>query len=146
MPLTAEDLENLRRHGSKLETKTRDAVTALLRKRLWPAIKLTPSSSPPQITPGPLPMAKVKWTWNGPDLVSWFEVATASGPLTDPTKAARDRISKCRPADHAREGGGKLIVLGPGPNVTVTIWPALDLGWETIVGPPIHVGPIRVGR
>lgn len=144
--LTSEDLENLKRHGAKLEPATREAVMHLLRTRLWPAIKVTPAAAPPQITPGPLPMAKVRWTWNGPDLVSWFDVATAPGPLTDPSAAARDRISRCRPADHAREGGGKLVVLGSGSSVTVTIWPVLDLGWATLSGPPVHIGPIRGGR
>jgi hypothetical protein len=143
LPLTHADLKNLKLYGATLEQFTKDAVIELLNQRLWPAVNLSASTSPPRIVPGPVPMAKVRWTWNGMDLISWFEVATATGPLNDPAAAARDRISKCRPADHAREGGGRLVVLGSGLSVTVTIWPVLDLEWVTLHGPPIHIGPIR---
>ena len=144
--LSTGDLENLKQYGAKLDTTTREAVLRLLRKQLWAAIKVTPSSTPPKVTQEALPKAQVRWTWNGPAWVSWFEVATAPGPLADPSMAARDRISKCRPIDHAREGGGKSVILGEGKTVVVTIWPVLDLGWATLTGPPVHFGPIRTGR
>jgi hypothetical protein len=146
LPITPHDFDNLRRYGDRLDAKTREDVLQVLRQRLWPEVRLAASSAPPQVMPGPVPMAKVRWTWNGAELVSWFEVATAPGPLTDPSAAARDRISRCRPADHAREGGGRLVVLGPGGSATITIWPVLDLGWSALTGPPIHIGPVRSGR
>jgi hypothetical protein len=146
LPITPTDLENLKRYGERLDAGMREAVLEVLRLRLWPAVRLAPSTSPPQLIPGPVPMAKVRWTWTGAELVSWFEVAAAPGPLLEPAAAARDRISRCRPADHAREGGGRLVVLGPGGSATISIWPVLDLGWTTLTGPPIHIGPIRSGR
>jgi hypothetical protein len=147
MPLTPADLENLKRYGPKLDPDTRGSVLRLLRERLWQAVKLAPATAPPQVIPGPVPMARVRWTWTGwRDLVSWFEVATAAGPLAVPAQADRDRIGRCRPDDLARDDGRRSVVLGPGPVVTVTVWPVLDLGWETMHGEPIHIGPIRAGR
>lgn len=143
LPLTADDLTKLRQHGQRLDPNTRAAVTKCLNKSLWPAIKLAPSSAPPEVKPGVVRMAKVKWSWTGPDLVSWFEIAADTGPLTDPATAQRARTSKCRPQDHAGDGGGRWVALGADKSVMVTIWPVLDLGWVTLHGPPIHVGPIR---
>jgi hypothetical protein len=77
------------------------------------------------------------------DLISWFEVATSASPLSEPSQAARDRIGRCRPADHARDGGGRTVSLRSGTSQFVNIWPVLDLHWTKINGPPIHIGPIR---
>lgn len=142
-PLTPADLENLRQAGPKLEPPTRNEVLRLIRERLWPAVKLAAHSGPPLVSSGPNLTAKVRWTWTGMDLISWFEVATSPSPLSEPSQAARDRIGKCRPEDHARNGGGRDVALRKGESQYVNIWPVLDLRWAIVHGPPIHIGPIR---
>jgi len=142
-PLTSQDLDNLRQAGPQLGPTTQNEVLRLIRERLWPKINLAAHTAPPQVFPGPNPRAKVRWTWNGMDLISWFEVATSASPLSEPSQAARDRIGRCRPADHARDGGGRTVALRSGTSQFVNIWPVLDLHWTKINGPPIHIGPIR---
>lgn len=142
-PLTSADLENLRQAGPQLEPATRDEVLRLIRERLWPAVRLAANPGPPTVSSGPNPTAKVRWTWTGMNLISWFEVATSASPLSDPSQAARDRIGKCRPEDHARNGGGRDVSLRTGASQYVNIWPVLDLRWAIVHGPPIHIGPIR---
>jgi hypothetical protein len=143
LPLTADDLTKLRQYGEKLDAGTRAAVKKCLDQRLWPAVKLTAAAGAPQVKPGAIRMAKVRWSWTGPDLVSWFDIAVAPGPLADVSAAKRERLSRCRPQDHAGDGGGRWVALGQDRTATVTIWPVLDLGWATLHGPPIHIGPIR---
>ena len=143
-PLTPDDLENLRQTGPQLKPATQEKVLRLISERLWPTVNLAANPGLPTVSSGPNPTAKVRWTWTGMNLVSWFEVATSANPLSEPSQAERSRIGRCRPEDHARDGGGRIVAIRNGESQYVNIWPVLNLRWTTIHGPPIHIGPILI--
>ena len=67
--------------------------------------------------------------------------------LTNADEAEQYGLLPCRVEDYTREGGGKRVGPPPGAReVFVTVWAVVELGWMTVHGPPLHLGPVAVGQ
>ena len=147
--LSADDLQFLRENHSAFGSKAKEAVVARIEARLAADAKLVAGRPALRVVPnGRLPMVVASWKWAGHGFVSHCLVAVDKARHLDhPDEADEFALLVCRIEDHAREGGGKRIVPPPGVvELYLTIWAAVDLGWTTIHGPPLHLGPVRVGQ
>ncbi len=146
--LTADDLLFLRENHSAFGVDAKKVVVARVAARLksdarliagYPALRVIPN--------GKLPTLAATWVWAGHGLVSHCLVAVDRGQhLSSPTEAEQFGLLPCRVEDHTRDGGGKRIVPPPGASdVFVTVWAVVELGWTTVYGPPLHLGPAAVG-
>jgi hypothetical protein len=147
--LSEEDLRFLRVNHSSFDAKTKEAVVARVLARLQTEAKLVAAYPPIRVIPnGKLPTIAAAWTWAGHGFVSQCLVAVdKSRHLTNPEEAEQYGLLPCRIEDHTREGGGKRVAPPPGAReVFVTVWAAVELGWVTVHGPPLHLGPVAVGQ
>ena len=94
---------------------------------------------------GPLPSAKVFWTWSPTQVVSRFLLTVTSERLSKPQDAQEQNRSHCRPEDHTRDGGGRLVLLGADGPKYVQVWPETDLGFAVVHSDALTFGPIPVG-
>lgn len=145
-PLNLDEFLFLRANPHLYSPDNREKILRLLTKRIGDQVQMTRGIVPFQLLPGPIPQARVFWTWSGFGLVSRFLFATnAARPLSDPYAIPPMQCSECLPEDHTRDGGGRTILLCPGKDVWVTIWPVVELWGQELYGEPLAIGPIRVG-
>jgi hypothetical protein len=145
--LTGDDLEFLRANHAVFRSGDKDAVVAQVTQRLRTDAKLVAGRPPVRVVPnGRSVTVTACWAWAGYGLVSHCLVAVdRSRHLNSPTEADQYGLLRCQLSDHTRAGGGKVLLppVGAG-KVYVTVWAVVDLGWTTVYGPPLHLGPAAV--
>ena len=119
-----------------------------VKTRLAGDARLVPAFPAYQLTGTRNNLVKACWSWGGHGLISYCAVGVDGRKfLANPDDADPYSRMKCKPEDHQREGGGITVVPPPGSATAyVTIWPVVELGWTTVHGPPLTVGPVPVGR
>ena len=144
--LTEEDLKFLRENHNAFGAPAKDVIIARIKARLKSDAKLVAGHPPIRVIPnGRFPSATANWAWAGYGLISHCLVAVDKNRhMTSPTEAEQFNLLRCRIEDHTREGGGKRIIAPPGSKqLFVTIWAVVELGWTTVYGPPLHLGPVE---
>ncbi len=109
--------------------------------------KLMPGRPPIRTLPAGKSVAIVAlWAWAGHGLVSHCLVAVDKNRhLENPSEAEQYSLLTCQLRDHTSEGGGKRVAPPLGASkVFITVWAVAELGWTTIYGPPLHLGPVAV--
>ncbi len=143
--LTADEIAAVRENHRLFSNAEKPLLVALARRSLPHFVKMSAGMPDHQTVPGPLPAAKVFWSWAATPVVSRFVLTVAPQRLSAPADADEESRSHCRPEDHTREGGGRLVLLGgTGPRY-VQVWPEADLGFATVYGEPLTFGPIAAG-
>lgn len=146
--LSQEDLQFLRENHNAFGTSAKDAIIARVNSRLKSDAKLVAGFPPIRVLPnGRVPQVTANWAWSGYGLISHCLVAVdKTRHLTNPTEVDQYSLLRCRIEDHTREGGGKRVLPPPGARqMFVTIWAVVELGWTTVYGPPLHLGPVTMG-
>jgi hypothetical protein len=146
--LSEDDLQFLRENHNAFGTSAKDVIVARINSRLKSDAKLVAGFPPIRVLPnGRLPLVTASWAWAGYGLVSHCLVAVdKTRHLASPSEVDQYGLLRCRIEDHTREGGGKRVVPPPGAQqMFVTIWAAVELGWTTVYGPPLHLGPVAMG-
>ncbi|MDY3554876.1 hypothetical protein R5W24_004006 [Gemmata sp. JC717] len=146
-PLTPEDMALLREHHDALDAGTKAAIEAQVRARLAGDARLVPAYPAYTITGKRGGLVKACWAWGGHGLIAHCVVAVdARRFLTDPAEADPYSRLNCLAENHQREGGGVTLVPPAGAaHAYVTVWPVVELGWKTVYGPPLNIGPVPVG-
>ncbi len=145
--LTSDDLRFLRHNPDILGPNARKAVERQVRTRLAGAERLAPAYPAYQVAGSRGSLVKACWAWGGHELITYCLVAVDGRRfLTDPNQADVFHRLKCLAENHQREGGGITLVPPPGAaQAYVTVWPVVELGWTTIYGAPLTIGPVPVG-
>ncbi|VTU00701.1 serine threonine protein kinase : Uncharacterized protein OS=Chthoniobacter flavus Ellin428 GN=CfE428DRAFT_0450 PE=4 SV=1: Pkinase [Gemmataceae bacterium] len=145
---TGDDLKFVRENHAAFRNSDRDAVAQLVAAKLKSDARLVPGRPPIKVVPAGKSVAVVAyWAWAGHGLVSHCLVAVdRARHLAEPAQAEQYMLLTCLPRDHAAEGGGKRLAPPLGATeVYVTVWAVVELGWATVHGPPLHLGPAAVG-
>lgn len=144
--LTADDLKYLRENHEIFSPELKRAIEKQIRTRLEDDAKLVPSYPAYQITGSRSTLVKACWAWGGHGLISHCVVVVDGRRfLNNPGEADPYSRLTCRAENHQREGGGITLVPPPGAQQAyVTIWPVVELGWKTVFGAPLTVGPVPV--
>jgi hypothetical protein len=147
--LSEDDLRFLRENHNAFGARAKEVIVARIKSRLKSDAKLVAGTPPIRVIPnGRLPAITASWTWAGHGLVSHCMVAVDnSRHVSNPAEVEQYSLLRCRVEDHIREGGGKRLVPLPGAQeMYVTVWAVVDLGWTTVYGPPLHMGPVTIGE
>jgi hypothetical protein len=143
-PLAPADLKFLRENHAAFSADAKREVERQVLARLSGDAKLV-AAYPAYTAAGTRGgLVKACWAWSGHGLISYC-VVVADGRkfLSNPDDADKFSRLKCLPENHQREGGGMTIVPPQGAALAyVTIWPVVELGWTTLYGPPLAVGPV----
>jgi hypothetical protein len=144
----ADLLRVLRDNHALFGAADKQAIVARVTDGLRNEAKLVPGHPPVQRSPGGGGLISVRWAWPAQGVVSHCVVAVdETRHLTTPADAGPYSLLKCQLPDHSRGGGGIQVVAPRGAQkVYVTVWAVADLGWTTVYGPPLHLGPVAVGR
>ncbi len=145
--LTEDDLRFLRDNHTAFRQSDREAIVSLVTRKLRTDAKLIAGRPSVKVIPnGRAVSVTACWAWAGYGMVSHCLVAVDKAKhLTSPTEADQYGLLKCQLRDHTGEGGGKRIGPPRGANkVFITVWAVVELGWTTIYGPPLHLGPATV--
>jgi hypothetical protein len=141
--LSGADLEYIRAHAHLLGSK-KEQIEAVLRDWLGTRGRLGPGT-PSFLQPPDSDLVTVLWTWPHFERISHCLVAVSPDGFCATPAEAPDGVLQWTAADHRRCGGGAGLRAYPGkPSLYVTVWPAIDLGWTLLVGPPLNLGPIPV--
>ena len=143
-----DDLQFLRDNHAAFGPKMKDAIVARIVSRLKTDAKLVAGYPPIRVMQnGRAPLVTASWAWAGYGLVSHCLVAVDQRKhLTNPSEVDPFSLLRCRVEDHTREGGGKRVIPPPGARqMYVTVWAVVELGWTTVYGPPLHLGPVPIG-
>jgi len=145
--LAADDLKFLRENHDAFGPDAKKEIEKQVRSRLASDAKLVPAYPAYQVTGNRGGLVKACWAWGGHGLISYCVVAVDGRKfLGSPEEADQYSRLTCKPENHQREGGGVTVVPPPGAaQAYVTIWPIVELGWTTVQGPPLTVGPVPVG-
>jgi hypothetical protein len=147
--LSEDDLRFLRENHNAFGTRAKEVIIARINSRLKSDAKLVAGMPPIRVIPnGRLPSITASWAWSGYGLVSHCLVAVDKGRhLSNPAEVDQYSLLRCRVEDHIREGGGKRLVPPQGAQqMYVTVWAVVELGWTTVYGPPLHLGPVTIGE
>lgn len=147
--LSENDILFLRENHSAFGVAAKDAIVARIKSRLKSDAKLVAGFPPIRvIANGRVPMITASWAWAGYGLVSHCLVAVDKAKhLSSPNEVDQYSLLRCRIEDHTSEGGGKRLVPPPGARqMFVTVWAVVELGWTTVYGPPLHLGPVAALR
>jgi len=146
--LTADDLKFLRENHEAFSTEIKKEIERQIRSRLAGEAKLVPAYPAYQVTGSRGGLVKACWAWGGHGLISHCVVVVDGRRfLGNPDEADPYSRLTCKAENHQREGGGITVVPPAGASQAyVTIWPVVELGWTTVHGPPLTVGPVPVGR
>lgn len=145
--LTEDDLRFVRENHTAFGAKAKEAIIARVTSQLKSEAMLQPGRPPVRVIGnGRAPTVAANWTWAGHGLVSHCLVGVdPNRHLNSPTEADQYSLLPYRYEDHTRAGGGRLIAPPPGADrVFVTVWAVVELGWTTVYGPPLHLGPAVV--
>ena len=137
-----DDFLFLRDREKYLDAKMKQTLAKLVEAAMGPMVNLEPGLPAFQLMPGSIPSAKVFWEWSGTPLVTRFLLAVVPAPVAKPGQAPAAALSRCRPEDHLRDGGGRLVVLPMGAEAYVCIWAEADWGWGSALSPPLVIGPM----
>ncbi len=145
--LAPDDLAFLRDNHTAFGSDTKAAIESQVRARLAGDAKLVPAYPAYSVTGRRGGLVKACWAWSGHGLIAHCIVAVDGRRfLRDPSEADPYSRLTCLAENHQREGGGVTVVPPGGEShAYVTIWPVVELGWETIYGPPLTIGPVPVG-
>ena len=145
--LAPDDLTFLRDNHSVFDADTKSAIETQVRARLAGEARLVPAFPAYSSAGKRGGLVKACWSWGGHGLISHCIVAVDGRRfLADPSEADPYSRINCLPENHQREGGGITLVPPNGaPQAYVTIWPVVELGWKTIYGAPLTIGPVPVG-
>jgi len=141
--IDADDFQFLRERERFLDDTMKRTLARMVEVSMGPLAGLEAGVPPFQLQPGSIPSAKVFWEWSGTPLVTRFLLAVVASPVAKPPDAPLMALSKCRPEDHLRDGGGRLVVLPRSGEAYVCIWAEADWGWGSALSPPLVIGPIR---
>lgn len=146
--LAQEDLRFLRENHEAFAPDMKSEIERQVKARLSGDARLVPAFPAYQLTGTRNNLVKACWSWGGHGLITYCAVGVDGRKfLANPEDADPYSRMKCKPEDHQREGGGITVVPPPGSATAyVTIWPVVELGWTTVHGPPLTVGPVPVGR
>lgn len=142
--LAPADLKFLRENHAAFAADAKREVERQVLARLNGDAKLVPAYPAYSAAGTRGGLVKACWAWSGHGLISYC-VVVADGRkfLAQPGDADPFSRLKCLPENHQREGGGMTIVPPQGAALAyVTIWPVVELGWTTLYGPPLAVGPV----
>ena len=145
--LASEDLKFLRQNHDAFGPDAKREIEKQVRARLSGDAKLVPAYPAYSVTGTRGGLVKACWAWGGHGLISYC-VVVVDGRRFLSTPEEADQFSRltCKPENHQREGGGITVVPPAGAaQAYVTIWPVVELGWTTVHGPPLTVGPVPVG-
>ncbi len=145
--LTADDLAFLRLNHDAFDAGTKAAVVAQVEARLAGDARLVPAYPAYSVSGKRNRVVKACWAWGGHGLISHCVLAIDGRRFLDkPGEAEPYSRANCQPDTHQREGGGfTLVPPGGAEQAYVTIWPVVELGWTTIQGPPLKIGPVPLG-
>lgn len=146
-PLAADDMAFLREHHDAFNAETKAALETQVRARLAGDARLVPAYPAYSITGKRGGLVKACWSWGGHGLISHCVVVVDGRRfLSDPAEADPYSRLDCLAENHQREGGGVTLVPPAGAaHAYVTVWPVVDLGWKTVYGPQLNIGPVPVG-
>ncbi len=146
--LLADDLSFLRGNTEAFGAEVRRKIEQQVRERLASEARLVPAYPAYQLTGSRGSLVKACWAWGGHGLISYCVVAVDGRRfLSKPDEADPYSRLTCRAENYQREGGGVTLVPPAGAaQAYVTIWPVVDLGWTTVFGPALTVGPVPVTR
>jgi WD40 repeat protein len=140
-PLGGDDLEFVRENSGLFEPY-RQQIEGPLRDWLTSRAWLAAATPPWQHEPDGAGVT-VRWTWPHAARISSCLVATDAGRFLTAPEEAREGVAELTPHEHQRGRGGLRLPAPPeGGRLFVTVWPAIDLGWTPLVGPPLHLGPV----
>jgi hypothetical protein len=142
-----EDLRFLRENHAAVDPPVKQAIARRVCARLEAEARLQPGQPPIRVlTTGRATTVAVSWIWAAHGLVSACLVGIDSHRhLSEPTEADPYNLLPCRYEDYTRAGGQRVVAVPPGVDrVFVTVWAAVDLGWTTLYGPPLPLGPVTV--
>jgi hypothetical protein len=145
--LTEQDLQFLRENHTAFRKSDREAIVKLVTNKLKTDAKLIAGRPQVKVVPNGRAVAVTAcWAWAGYGLVSHCLVAVDKNKhLTSPSEADQYGLLKCQLREHTGEGGGKRVAPPRGANkVFITVWTVVELGWTTVYGPPLHLGPAAV--
>jgi hypothetical protein len=142
-----EDLKFMRDQPELFRDKDRAAATERVRAKLGEEAMLHAGQPPVRIVPAGKGVAVVGcWSWPAAGLVSHCLVAVDETRFFDtPTQAERNSLLKCVLRDYTAEGGGKRVSPFGATRLYLTVWAVAELGWATVYGPPLHLGPAVIG-
>jgi hypothetical protein len=145
--LSGDDLRFLRENHEAFGAEMKKVIEKQVRTRLAGDAKLVPAYPAYSITGSRGGLVKACWAWGGHGLITYCVVGVDGRRfLNDPNEADPYSRLKCMAENHQREGGGVTVVPPAGAvQAYVTIWPVVELGWTTVHGPPLTVGPVPVG-
>jgi hypothetical protein len=145
--LSADDLKFLRENHEAFGPEMKKEIEKQVRARLAGDARLVPAYPAYAITGTRGGLVKACWAWGGHGLITYCVVGVDGRRfLNDPNEADPYSRLKCMAENHQREGGGITVVPPAGAaQAYVTIWPVVELGWTTVHGPPLTVGPVPVG-
>jgi serine/threonine protein kinase len=136
------DFGYLRAH-QELYLPQRCAIEAMLTRWLQET-KLTSKSDPAPRQDPFTGLVQVRWTWPYFGAISHCRVAVSAERCFETIAQAKGQTMHWDADDHRRVGGGMEVpAFAESRRMFVTVWPALDLGWTELIGPPLHIGPIR---
>jgi hypothetical protein len=146
--LVAEDLKFLRDNHEAFGPEMKREIERQVKARLAGDARLVPAYPSYQVTGTRGGLVKACWAWGGHGLITYCLVGVDGRKfLNNPDEADPYSRLTCRAENHQREGGGITLVPPAGAaQAYVTIWPVVELGWTTVHGPPLTVGPVPVGR
>ncbi len=147
--LSEDDLGFLRENHDAFGSRAKEVIIARVKYRLKSDAKLVAGMPPIRVIPnGRLPTITANWAWAGHGLVTHCLVGVDKARhVTSPSEVDQYSLLRCRVEDHVREGGGKRLIPPPGARqMYVTIWAVVELGWTTVYGPPLHLGPVETER
>ncbi|MBM3981536.1 MAG: protein kinase family protein [Planctomycetes bacterium] len=138
------DLAFLRENHEAFSAEMKRAIEKTVRARLAGDARLVAAYPAYHITGTRGGLVKACWAWGGHGLISYCVVGVdARRFLADPSEADPYSRLKCLSENYQREGGGITVVPPAGAQQAyVTIWPVVELGWTTVLGPALTVGPV----
>ncbi|OWK34503.1 hypothetical protein [Fimbriiglobus ruber] len=144
--LTAAELTFLHDYHRLFGEDDKRQIAQVVQVWLRDRAKLSFGQPPYRVLPGTLPLVMVRWGWAEAGFVSYCAVAhDRSRTLATPGEAAPYTSSVCRVEDYQRNSGGFVISPQEGADrVYVSVWAAIDLGWTTLYGSPLQIGPITL--
>ena len=145
--LAGDDLKFLRENHDAFGTEAKREIEKQVRGRLAGDARLVPAYPAYSVTGTRGGLVKACWAWGGHGLITHCVVVVDGRRFLDRPEDA-DPYSRltCKAENHQREGGGITVVPPAGASQAyVTIWPVVELGWTTVSGPPLTVGPVPVG-
>lgn len=122
-----------------------EEIAAQLRTWVESKLRLTPCT--PAWSIDQTCVIRVRWTWADHKRINFCLLAVDDGRFLDVPAEATQGIQRIDSSNHrmAMACGGLALPppFGRRKKLFVTIWPVMDLGQLELIGPPLHVGPIR---